>query len=656
MTEATQDSSSELAIPERLRRHARELPDKKALIYADGERGGRVVYSHRTYREIDHESDAYAAGFSDLGIGQGTKTILMLRPAPELFAVVFGLLKIGAVPVMVDPGMGVRRMLHCYRTVGAEAFIGIPEAHAVRVLNRTTFSSVKVNVTAGSRWFWNGPSLRDLAARRCTPPYTAMVPDDLLAINFTTGSTGAPKGVEYTHGMLDAMLRQIIDTHGHGSDHVSLVTLPLFGIFDLLLGATAVLPPVNPTKVAKADPQVLVEAINRFGVSTMFASPALLARLSSHTRDNGLQLSNLRCVVSGGAPVDDAIVASMLETLGPPVNNRFFATYGATEALPIAAIDAAEIVAGTRVKTHEGSGTCVGRPVTGVEATVVRVTEDPLPEWSDGLVVDRGEVGEITLSGSSVSRRYHAPLHANAFAKIRQGDRVWHRTGDLGWIDEDNRIWFCGRKSERVYTVSGPLDTARCEGILNAHPDVHRTALVGIGERQRQTPVICVELRPELSDDEQRRVRRELRAIAQRHAMTSGIDHFLFPPKFPVDIRHNAKINRRALASWAERQISPAGRSTRRDRVLCAVPVAGWLFLLYGVVRPYRAPLLRKLFWVDAFLSVIVHSAQIPLALRRARKAGFTRTSVVWRTLLYGATWWRSLPPRADSGRKGEHG
>jgi acyl-CoA synthetase (AMP-forming)/AMP-acid ligase II len=577
-----------------------------------------------------------------VGIGKGTKTVLMLRPGPDLFAVLFALLKLGAVPVVVDPGMGVRRMLHCYRSAGAEAFIGIPPAHAIRVLNRRTFAGVRTLVTAGRRWFWGGHTLRSLgvpppsgppASGPLTEP-AAEPPadDDLLMIGFTTGSTGPAKGVESTHGALDAMVRQVAAAHDQGPDDVGLVTSPLFGVLHLLIGSTCVLAPVDPTRVADADPAMIADLIERFGVTAMFASPALLDPLGRHLGRTGRRLPTLRCLVSGGAPVSAEIVSSLHGG-----QTRLHTTYGATEALPISSIDSAEILRETGDATRAGGGTCVGRPVADLDVRIVRACDEPMPTWSDTLLVTRGQVGEITVAGPTVSRRYHALPAADLAAKITDGDRVWHRTGDLGRVDDAGRIWFCGRKSQRLRTAAGPMDTVRCEGVLNAHPDVYRTALVGVGGE----PVVCVELRGGVPATERGRVERELRDLAGRYGVTRGLQTFLFHPSFPVDIRHNAKINREYLSRWAQWQRRPR---RLRDLAPRIVPLAGWTYLLYGLVAPLDHPALWVLFWVDAFASIVVHGLQIPTGVRRGRLAGYSAARSALLTVVFGATWWKVLP------------
>ncbi|RXS83373.1 hypothetical protein EST92_14645 [Streptomyces sp. TM32] len=642
-----------------LEHHARAFPDKPAIIHPDGtEAGGGIRYRTLTYGALQEQVEDLAAGFLRSGIGRGTKTVLMAPPGPDLFALAFALFRVGAVPVVVDPGMGVRRMLHCYRAVGAEAFIGPPAAHAVRVLSRRTFASARIRVTVGRRWFWGGhtldglrrpaPSAEDAATARA-PESRPAGGDDLLMIGFTTGSTGPAKGVEYTHRMAAATARGIASAHRRSREEVSLVTLPLYGILDLVFGSTLVVAPVAPARVAGAEPGPVVAALARFEVTTMFASPALLRVLGEHLRRQPTALPALRCVVSGGAPVPADVVAVLRDVLDEAA--EIHTTYGATEALPISSLESAEVLGETAARAARGEGTCVGRPVPGVDVRIVRTTDGPLPNWEPALTVPPGEVGEIAVAGDTVSRRYHAAPAADAQHKIQEHpadggpDRLWHRTGDLGSLDDAGRLWFAGRRTQRVTTAEGDLHTVRCEGVFNAHPLVRRTALVGVGAAGVQRPVLCVETEPGTGRAQWRTLVTELRQLAAGHPQTRHVQDFLRHPAFPVDPRHNAKIGRELLARWAGRRLDRGAR--RRRTALRAIPLAGWAYLLLGAVRPFHSPVLTALWWTDVFLSVVVHAAQIPSALPRGRAAGRGTAATVGLTMLYGATWWRTLPPGA---------
>ncbi|MBF6330769.1 fatty acid CoA ligase family protein [Nocardia transvalensis] len=535
----------------------------------DGSSAGYALsFETLTFRELGERIEAYATAFTDIGITKGVKTIVMVRPDPDLFAVIFALFRVGAVPVVVDPGMGVRRMLHCFRSVGARAFIGVPQAHLVRLAARRTFAEVRVHVTAG-RSYWGGHTLEDLAERGRARAHTPVVhePDDLLMIAFTTGSTGPAKGVEFTRAQFAASLRVVTDLHGRADGFTSLVTVPLFGIFDLLQGAHLVLGPVDPVRVSKADPALLADVAARFEVTDLTASPALLAPLGEYLRRSRIELPSLTTVISMGAPANLDALDGIRSALGPDA--RVFTTYGATEALPLTTLEWRELQA-TREQTRDGYGTCVGRALPETDSDtrvrIIRISDDEIPWWSEGLEVAPGEVGEIVATGSQVSKGYHRNPKADARAKIdeRLPDgtvRRWHRVGDLAWRDDTDRLWFCGRISQRVRTAAEDLFTVRCEQVFNTHPDVRRTALVGVGRSGDQVPVLCYELRDGVDPSECPRIERELWRLAAAREMTSPIRVFLYHEGFPVDIRHNAKIGREELAGWAARRLGYHGGS-----------------------------------------------------------------------------------------------
>lgn len=614
--------TSTLNIAGRLRVNALARPEKPALVHPTRRgKDGRWEYETLTYRAVDALSDAYARGLRRRGIERGTRTILMVPASPELFAIVFALIKIGAVPVVVDPGMGVRRMLHCYAKTQATAFIGVPLAHAIRRLAPRTFASLQIAISPAG-----------LAEKSDELfPIAKTAPDDPLMINFTTGSTGPAKGVVYTHAMADAMCDAVRRTFGHGASDTSLATLPLFAIFDLLLGATSVLPPMDPTKPARADAAAMIDAIERFRATTMFASPAFLRRVGDYARKRRVLLAPLRTVVAGGAPIAPAIVHEFASVL--PASARLFATYGATEALPIASIESRDLLAVRDATTIDGRGTCAGAPTDGVSVRVLRIDDGPM---DDLAVAAPGEVGELAISGPIVSARYDRDERANALHKIERDGRTWHRTGDLGLVGDDGKIWFCGRKSHRIATKRGALFTVPWEGIFDAHPDVLRTALVGVGPLGEAEPVVCVELRRGVRD--RSRVADDLRAMARARGLM--LRAVLFRRSFPVDIRHNAKIDREALAAWAARELAGDASALR------IVPILGWLFLAYGAFVPLSG-VLYALWLVDLFLSVGVHGLQLFVALPRARRAGYSTTATVLLTFLFGATFWRSLGARS---------
>jgi acyl-CoA synthetase (AMP-forming)/AMP-acid ligase II len=230
--------------------------------------------------------------------------------------------------------------------------------------------------------------------------------------------------------------------------------------------------------------------------------------------------------------------------------------YGATESLPVATTSSHEILSETRYATDRGAGTCVGLPVPSIEAEIITIEDSPIERWDEGLKTAAGEIGEIVVKGPQVTREYCNAAAHTALAKIKDGEAVRHRMGDLGYFDERGRLWFCGRKSQRVQTSDGTLFTVPCESVFNNHVDVFRTALIGVGEAGSQVPVLCVELEDGVGRADHERIRAELLELGAGFEHTRNIRTVLFHPAFPVDIRHNAKIRRGALAAWAAKRMN----------------------------------------------------------------------------------------------------
>ena len=220
--------------------------------------------------------------------------------------------------------------------------------------------------------------------------------------------------------------------------------------------------------------------------------------------------------------------------------------------MPVLCIGSREILGDTRKFSERGYGMCVGRPVGGIEVRIIRITDDPIDEWSEDLSLANGEIGEITVKGDVVTRQYFERQEADALAKIPDGADIWHRMGDLGWRDNKDRVWFCGRKSHRVITEAGSLFTIPCESIFNQHPAVFRSALVGVGKVPKQKPVVCIELKNGGQGIDREAVKHELLNMASKHPMTEDIKTIVFHKKFPVDVRHNSKIFREQLAQWVQ--------------------------------------------------------------------------------------------------------
>jgi acyl-CoA synthetase (AMP-forming)/AMP-acid ligase II len=281
-------------------------------------------------------------------------------------------------------------------------------------------------------------------------------------------------------------------------------------------------------------------------VTHLFGSPALMNTLSRHLEAESLRIPGVRRVLSAGAPVPPSVIERMHGALDPW--SDIHTPYGATEALPVATVAGRELVGALSDGNRSGKGICVGRPLAANEVRIIPISDEAIDLTEYAGETPNGEIGEICVTGPTVTDTYWRRERQTREAKMTDSrGRVWHRMGDLGWRDEEGRLWFCGRKSERVVTPEGTLFTECVEGPVNAVAGVFRSALVGVGEKGRQEPVIVIE--PEAGADTER-VESAVREVLSRHWLTREIRRVLFKDGFPVDIRHNAKIRRRELASW----------------------------------------------------------------------------------------------------------
>ena len=549
-------------IASHLPKMARLQPDALAVVFPTGvdSRGART-YARQTYAELDRQSDVIAAGLGTIGMTRGMRTVLMVKPGPDFFALTFALFKAGIVPILIDPGLGIAQLRTCLAQVEPEAFIGVPAAHAARVLLGLGRKTIRTCITVGTRWFWGGTTLGNVIAlgegEKAGPVLEHTQVDDIAAILFTSGSTGIAKGVRYSHGNFAAQVELIRETYDIRPGEIDLPTFPLFALFDPALGMTTVVPDMDFTRPANVDPMKIKHAIDDWGVTNVFASPALLATVSRHGVANGVQWPTVRRVLTAGAPVPAATLERMHQML--PADAEIFTPYGATEALPVASIGSREILTDTRARTEAGAGVCVGRVVAPNDVRVIAITDDPITYWAQAQELPTGQVGEITVAGPTATSMYIGRPEATRSAKIQRDGTIVHRMGDVGYFDESGRLWFCGRKSHRVQLDGVTLFSAPVEEIFNTHPAVFRTALVGATVGGARVPVLCIELDADskaygpLSEPA---LFAELKTIGAPYPHTRNIAHFLIHPGFPVDIRHNAKIGREILTLWAQAKLS----------------------------------------------------------------------------------------------------
>lgn len=546
-------------IGDRLSAMAEQMPEDAAVIVQARRRHRQPAYCSHTFAELDSDSDLLARGLQALGVTPGTRLVLLVRPGYEFVALAFALFKARAVAILIDPGVGRRSLFRCLEGVRPQGFVAIPLVQAIRRLMPRRFAAARFNITVGRPRFpgtMNLDRLRALGRQRAASSRLATLPDEPAAIIFTTGSTGPPKPVEYRHQNISAQVDQIREQYGTQRGEVDLACFPLFALFNGALGVTTVIPAMDSSRSARADPARLVAAINDCRVTQSFASPAVWKRVGSYCEARRIRLPTLQRVFAAGAPVSPDVLRRMKACLEP--TGEVHTPYGATEALPIATIEAEEVLGETAERWRRGAGTCVGRPFPGIQWRVIPLVDGAIAGLDALADLAAGQIGELVVRGPQVTHQYCDQPAADALAKVDTPQGRWHRTGDAGYLDPLGRFWYCGRAAERVVTSRGTLFTDPCEGVFNAHPEVERAALVGVGPRGAARPVLVVE--PVAGwwprgRRARRRLAAELLGWAGEHSCCTEIVDVLFRRRLPVDRRHNAKILRPRLADWAARQL-----------------------------------------------------------------------------------------------------
>ena len=519
---------------------AEQRPDQPALVSG----AGSPKFSPLSFSQLDHAVDGAVSELVNSGISAGDKTLLFVNPGPGLIIWAFALFRLGAIPVIIDPGMGVRSFLSCIQRTKPNAMVGISRAFWLSRLLPRSFRTVRRRHLVHPGFYtFNKKQEQSFIPRRT-------LPDELAAIVFTSGSTGNPKGVRYLHRTFDAQICALQNVFGMEAGEVDLTTLPIFGLFNPALGITSVLPDIDPRRPAQADPAKLVRSLLDHNVTTAFASPVIGKKVANECQKLGTSLNKINRFFLAGAPVPPSLAEQLSQCLP---HGQVIVPYGATEALPVSSTVGSQI-SECKSSILKGKGSLVGTPIPGAKVRIVNITQAPLPDYPEGFDgLKKGVVGEICVSGKMVTAGYDHMPGATCDARFKIGKAEYHRMGDLGYIDEHKRLRFLGRKAECVHTANGLIETERCEPAISQLSFVQRCALIGLRESPKQEPCLVVEpVRSQVRQHGEIVLRRKILDACQDSFPEFQIQRVFFEKKIPVDARHNAKIHRLALSrKWS---------------------------------------------------------------------------------------------------------
>jgi olefin beta-lactone synthetase len=513
--------------------------DRPAIV----EVGGRAV----SWRVFQRRVGEVAAGLVAHGVSPGDRVALLVPPSADLALAVYAVWRAGAVIVVADKGLGVRGMGRALRSARVDHLIGTAEGLAAARAMRLRPSGLQVGAGSPYRLLGVSLSLADLA--RAGRDHLAELPepagDDECAVVFTSGATGPAKGVVYRHRQLRAQLALITSTYDlTESDRIVAAFAP-FALYGPGLGIGSAVPDMDVTAPGSLTAVKLAEAVAAVGGTVVFASPAalrnVLATAGDLTAEHRKALWRVRLLMSAGAPVPSSLL-HQLSGVMPAADMH--TPYGMTEVLPVTDISLGQID-----EAGPGDGVCVGRPLPGVDVRVSALS--PLGVADGELTAAPGTLGEICVRAEHVKDRYDA-LWVTEQASSR--DPAWHRTGDVGHLDDDGRLWVEGRLVHIITTAGGVVTPVEVEKRAEVLAGVRQAAAVGVGPAGAQVVVLVVvpveAQRGPLADPSMTTALREV----------GGFDGaaVLVRDELPVDIRHQSKIDRQALSGWATEVLSGA--------------------------------------------------------------------------------------------------
>jgi len=503
-----------------------------------------------TFGELDELVQRTAEGlFGTGGVKVGDRVAVMIPPGVDLAIALYACWRMGAVPVLIDGGLGPAQMGAAMKVAHPNHLIGIRRALAAARTLRWPGRRIAVEPTHRVARRLLGVE-HDLASLQDAPsvPLPAVDPDAEAAVVFTSGATGPSKGVRYSAARIDTQIRTLVEQYNISADDSLVAAFAPFALYGPAMGIPSTVPDMDVSSPGTLTAATLLDAVEAVDASLVFASPAAILSVLETLDELGARdrtaLDHVRLLLSAGAPVPGHVLRAAVDRLVP--NAAVHTPYGMTECLPVADIDLVSLESLGPDALHH-LGVCVGMPVDSVELLI-----DPLDELGvpTGLPTSEpGLLGEVRVRAAHQRLDYDRLWHTTHLASPADGT---HATGDIGTIDADGRLWIGGRTGHVIRTATGPVAPTPIERAVDMLDGIRRSAAVGVGPAGAQVVVVIAET----SDAGRRPCQSSLDRIDRIRAAVAeatGLDvaACLEVPSLPVDRRHNSKIDRTHLADWA---------------------------------------------------------------------------------------------------------
>lgn len=528
-------------IANRLLQFSQKTPDNKAITFPK-KVGHKYHYSSLTFRELEDRANSFAHLFLNAGLKKMDKVLVFIKPSLNFSAITFALFKVGLVPIFIDPGMGKKNLLNAIAHIKPVGLIAEQAVHFLRLIYKDNFRSVKIFINNGNINWGKMISLQEFVKFKNKPLINeVMKKEDPAAILFTSGGTGSPKGVHYNHGIFNAQTEMLQEMFNLTEEDIDLPGFPLFSLFTIAMGMNSCIPDMDPSKPAKCNPENLVKNIIDNKATFVAGSPAIWERVAIYCDQNNIKLPSVKYLVMFGAPVRFHIHELFKNIL---TNGDTYTPYGATECLPVSNAKGSDILE-YKKDYDNGKGTYIGHGTKGIRLKVIQTSDDKL-KWEQITECQANILGEIIVNGPTVTPFYvDMEKETNEAKIIDQNGDIWHRMGDIGYLDNNNALWFCGRKTHRVDYNDKTYASIQLEGIINSISEIEKSAMINFHGK----PAIVISAQ---KTNNKKILKDKVLSISKANELTNPIDHVFFSKKFPVDVRHNIKIDRKKLSQMAE--------------------------------------------------------------------------------------------------------